>query len=1004
MLTITFSNPNATLATLGAALTDTFPIAPGPLTATATPNLTSTCGGTPASSTATSLTLPVGATIPVGNAGTPGTCTVSINVTSSTPGTATNTIAAGSLQTDNGNNAAAATAPLTVTAAAPTLSLQKALGSNRIAAADQFTVEVLNGATVVNATTNSTTTGSTNVVTAGSGATGTYSATAGTAYTLNEAMGPAAGSSLLTQYSQAVSCTNTGPTVVTSFTTLPVSVTPVAGDAIVCTVTNTANNPTLQLNKTFAVNSTAGHTISATTTGGTNPATIAAIATAAGNTTNGTAVTVSVGNTILLPVETFGGGATVSDYFSTVTCNNTATPLTNAVLPASFTVVVADTAIACTYTNTPKSILGTTKVLQNINGVAAAPGATVKAGDVLDYQISVTNTGGSSGSTTLTDTVPANTVFSNAAPSLGWSCVNGAPSGTACTQTVTVAVGATTLLGYRVTVVNPLPVDTTTVANSVTTSFGTCSSCSVSNPTAAVLDTAKALDKVNGVVTSGTATVVGGDVFLYNIVVRNTGGVSGTTVLSETVPTNTTYTGSGEGWSCGTGSPAGTVCTVSVTTAPGSVTTPFTVTVINPLPSGTTTVLNTVTTSAGTCSACTVTTPGTNLDVSGRVFNDNGLGGGTANDGLINGAEVGLSLVGIKLTNCAGTTLATTITDGTGRFKIGVSSSLTVGSPLCVEETNLGSSVSTGASVGSTALPSGAAMSVGGTNYTYTRSGTPDRIAFAWNGTGHAGLNFGDVERNTFVADGAKTGQPGNTVMYAHTFTAQTGGSVSFGIASAVAAPVLAGWSEKIFADVPCSGVLQAGAALMFPPSVATTVVAGQQLCVIIQEFIPATALNGYVNTVKVQADFTFTNAAPGLSASYQATDVTTVGSGALALSKQVRNFTQGAVFGINNQAKSGETLEYSITYTNNGAAPITNLVINDTTPAYTTFISALDGTRPASLSACQKTTPANALPAATVACAAAQAVGGTGAISFQFTGPLNPGGTGNLLFQVKVD
>ena len=153
-----------------------------------------------------------------------------------------------------------------------------------------------------------------------------------------------------------------------------------------------------------------------------------------------------------------------------------------------------------------------------------------------------------------------------------------------------------------------------------------------------------------------------------------------------------------------------------------------------------------------------------------------------------------------------------------------------------------------------------------------------------------------------------------------------------------------------------------------------------------------------------MQADFTYTNAAPALAASYQVTDVTTAGSGALELKKEVRNAMQGAVFGINNQAKSGQTLEYRITYTNNGASAITNLAISDATPSYTSFISGVDGTTPASLSACQKRTPANAPPAAAVACSATQAVGGTGTISFQFTGPLNPGGTGNVLFRVKVD
>ena len=392
------------------------------------------------------------------------------------------------------------------------------------------------------------------------------------------------------------------------------------------------------------------------------------------------------------------------------------------------------------------------------------------------------------------------------------------------------------------------------------------------------------------------------------------------------------------------------------------------------------------------------------FSVTGRVFNDNGVGSGTPNDGVINGGEVGTAGVSVKLTNCAATTYSAATTDGSGNYSLSVPFSTTAGAALCVEETNLGSNVSTGASVGSTALPSGSAVTVSGTSYTYTRTGTPDRIAFTFNGTGHSGLNFGDVGLNTFAADGAKTGQPGNTVVYAHIFTPQTGGVVTFSISSSVAGPVLSGWSEKIYADTLCTGAPQPNAALLYPPAAPTIATAGVPVCVIVQELIPANALSGYHNTAVVQAGFAFTNAAPGLSASYQVTDITTVNSTALDLKKEVRNVTQSGVFGVNNQAKSGETLEYRITYTNNAATSISTLAINDTTPAYSSFVSALVGSTPSTLTACVKTTPANPLPAATVACPTAQAVGGTGPLDWKFTGSLAPGGTGAVLFQVKVN
>ncbi|MDP9930170.1 putative repeat protein (TIGR01451 family) [Variovorax paradoxus] len=406
---------------------------------------------------------------------------------------------------------------------------------------------------------------------------------------------------------------------------------------------------------------------------------------------------------------------------------------------------------------------------------------------------------------------------------------------------------------------------------------------------------------------------------------------------------------------------------------------------------------------AGANITCTFVN-GFGYTVTGRVFLDNGTSSGIANDGLINGSEGGIAGVGVKLTNCSATVLSTATTDGAGNYALDVPFATAANAPLCVEETNTALRLSTGASFGAVALPSGSAVASGGTSYTYTRSGTPDRIAFTWNGTGHTGLNFGDVDRNTFAADGAKSGMPGSTVSYAHTFIARTGGTVSFAISNSVDTPAVSGWSGKIFADTGCTGTQQPGATLLYPPAAPVTVVAGQNVCIVMQEFIPANAANGNNNQSTVQASFSFTNAGPALSASYTVLDTTTVSNSALELKKEVRNVTQGGSFGVNNQAKSGETLEYRVSYTNNGTTPISDMKINDTTPQYTSFVAAQAGTTPASLTACRKNTPANATPAPSVACAVAQTVGGTGTLSWEFSGSLAPGGSGSVLFSVKVD
>ena len=115
-LTITLSNNNAGIATLTSPLIDTLPtnvvIAP-------TPNAITTCGGAGtlvAVAGGTTVTLPAGRTIP---GGTPGTCTVAVNVTSSVAGGPyTNTLGIGALATDIASNTVAASADLTVTGAA----------------------------------------------------------------------------------------------------------------------------------------------------------------------------------------------------------------------------------------------------------------------------------------------------------------------------------------------------------------------------------------------------------------------------------------------------------------------------------------------------------------------------------------------------------------------------------------------------------------------------------------------------------------------------------------------------------------------------------------------------------------------------------------------------------------------------------------------------------------------------------------------------------------------
>ncbi|WP_374086965.1 SdrD B-like domain-containing protein [Methylomicrobium lacus] len=384
---------------------------------------------------------------------------------------------------------------------------------------------------------------------------------------------------------------------------------------------------------------------------------------------------------------------------------------------------------------------------------------------------------------------------------------------------------------------------------------------------------------------------------------------------------------------------------------------------------------------------CTYTNAKIEAVIAGSVFKDSGTGGGTANNAIQDGTEAGISGVTVRLTDCNGITYGTAATDGAGSYRF-LASGVPEGS-VCVEESNLSAYTSTGINVAGSTTPPG---------YTLV---TADKIGFSLaNGISHAGLNFGDVPANQFLTDGNQTGIAGSTLIYPHTFIAGTGGSVTFSLPGAVASPNIPGWSEVLYMDGDCDALLDDAEANSLLLPVALTVAEGQTLCLIQKEFIPAGADQGASNYVPVQALFAYVGSSLP-DAVYTRQDVTTVGSSALLLYKEVRNVSTPTTpaWKTRNTAKPGEILEYRITYTNNGPDPITNLQINDATPAFTTFVSGLceiaAPATPASLGLCTLTL----MPPPQRAGALKWTFSSTGSPS-----QLPPAGTGFVTFQVKVD
>ena len=374
--------------------------------------------------------------------------------------------------------------------------------------------------------------------------------------------------------------------------------------------------------------------------------------------------------------------------------------------------------------------------------------------------------------------------------------------------------------------------------------------------------------------------------------------------------------------------------------------------------------------------------------VSGRVFRDSGIAAGIPNNGILDsgegGSSPGIAGVTVIVTNCSTITYGTTTTDGSGTYFLRFPSTAT---NVCIIENNISGTgsassgaanpigliyLSTGASSSGSAITAGTCASPpGGGAVEYDRAN--DRICFQkTSGTyvSYANLNFGDVPPNTFVPDGQQQTTPGGVVNYPHVFTFETGGSVTFGTTVVATQPNLPGWNEVLYRDTDCDGKIEGAGDIVLAPTTPVTVAVptasapGNKICVVLRQFTPPSAPFGAQRVVRVDAGFTYTNSNTAgnslLYATYSRNDTTTIGdksSAAISLVKEVCNETtstctdnlidQSSLAGngnytANNTAKTGDVLRYRIIYANTSGTVagggVSNLVINDATPPFTTL------------------------------------------------------------------
>ena len=382
--------------------------------------------------------------------------------------------------------------------------------------------------------------------------------------------------------------------------------------------------------------------------------------------------------------------------------------------------------------------------------------------------------------------------------------------------------------------------------------------------------------------------------------------------------------------------------------------------------------------------------------VSGRVFVDNGVGGGgVANDGKINGAETGRSGAALSLTNCGSgstTIYAYTSSSGDGRYSLKVPPTVTNG-PMCIAQTLIDDyRVTQGGLDASGADASGVTLD--------TTAAQRNRWRFNYAGADVQNLHIGNVPSSRLLVDGTRVGIAGSTVDFPHRLIAGTAGTLAFGVSDA--SPAASGWSEVLYRDFNCNAQLDAGEPLL---GGSPTVEANENVCVIVRQFVPAGLYEGATRQFQLQATLNWANAAPR-SETLTNRDHTQVSGQALRLYKEVRNVTADERSGTgreswttSNSAKPGETLEYRTTFTNLAPEPITKLEIYDATPNYTTLVSA-ECPAPLSLPAgltCEPLSSAASPPTKPID-------GGTGPLRWRFNGPLPGGTSGAVKYRVKVN
>jgi uncharacterized repeat protein (TIGR01451 family) len=358
--------------------------------------------------------------------------------------------------------------------------------------------------------------------------------------------------------------------------------------------------------------------------------------------------------------------------------------------------------------------------------------------------------------------------------------------------------------------------------------------------------------------------------------------------------------------------------------------------------------------------------------LSGRVFLDNGAGGGTPHDGISNGTEAGAPAVRLLITDGTGGTVAAPLVDDDGSWSYALAADHSGPITLSVA----GAAGYVPVSESKAGLPGLVDPDPRDGSYSFTPAAETD----------YSGLDFGLVAAPRLTEDQVVPVDGGQIALLPHEYVATSAGSVVFAYNQVAMTPDNA-YSAALYSDAACDGAPDA------PLTAPVAVAAGDRVCLVSRVTASGGIGAGANLTYLLEATTTFD--ATAVTHVARNADRVETGSrtGQLKLTKTVRNETQNSGEGTSNAGAAGDVLEYRIRLQNLSSNAATDVVIFDRTPAYTSLAEPV----PSPVMVGGALSCAVAVPASNVA-------GYEGPLRWDCAGSYPPASDGAVTFKVRIN